>query len=346
MEEKFQRRSFLALLLLVSLSFLWILKPFYEPIFWAAIIAIVSSPVQRRLDRKLNRHHNLAALITLLFCVVIIIVPVLFILLTLAQEGLTFYQKLESGQIDIAGFLEKLRDFFPQLQLLFKRLGLEMENLNSRLAEIVLAGGSFLATQVLTIGQNTIMLVINIILMIYLLFFFLRDGDKLVELLVRAMPLGDARERLLFIKFSEMTRATVKGSLLVAMVQGALGGLIFWALGIGGAILWGVIMALLSLLPALGAALIWMPAAVYLLVTGSIWQGIVLAVFGMGIISTVDNILRPILVGRDTKLPDYVVLLSTLGGLWLLGLTGFMLGPLVAALFVAFWGIFMREFNV
>jgi predicted PurR-regulated permease PerM len=346
MEENFQKRTFLGLLLLVSLSFLWILKPFYEPIFWAAVIAIISSPVQRRLDQRLNRHHNLSALITLLFCVIVIIVPVLFVLLTLAQEGLAFYQKLESGQIDIAGFLERLREYFPQLQILFKRLGLDMETLNSRLAGIALMGGSFLATQVLTIGQNTIMLVINIILMLYLLFFFLRDGDKLVALLVRAMPLGDARERLLFIKFTEMTRATIKGSLLVAIVQGMLGGLIFWVLGVGGAVLWGVIMALLSLLPALGAALIWVPVAVYLLVTGSLWQGIVLAVFGLGVISTVDNILRPILVGRDTKLPDYVVLLSTLGGLWLLGVTGFMLGPLVAALFVAFWGIFIREINV
>jgi predicted PurR-regulated permease PerM len=345
MEERFQKHTFLLLLLLVSLSFFLVLKPFYEPIFWAAVIAIISFPIQRRLEGKLKHHHNLSALLTLLFCVTLIIIPVLFVLFTLAQEGVAFYQRLEAGQIDIAGFLEKLKEFFPRLQVLFGRLGLDFENLNTRLAEMAMAGGSFLATQLVAIGQNTIKLIIDLILIVYLLFFFLRDGRQLVEVIVRAMPLGDARERLLFIKFSEMTRATVKGSLLVAMVQGLLGGMIFWVLGVGGAVLWGVVMALLSLLPALGAALIWFPAAVYLVVSGSVWQGIVLALFGLGVISTVDNILRPILVGRDTKLPDYLVLLSTLGGLWLFGLTGFMLGPLVAALFVAFWGIFMREFN-
>jgi predicted PurR-regulated permease PerM len=346
MEEKFQKRSFIALLLLVSAAFLWLLRPFFEAIFWAAVIAIVSSPVQRRLRRKMGRHANLAAAVTLLLCLVVVIVPVLFVFFIIIQEGVSFYQRLEAGEIDVAGFLERLRAFVPHVKILIDRLGVEVETLNARIAEGAMSGGGFLAGKVLTIGQNTVRFAVSFALMLYLLFFFLRDGDQLVRLFIRALPLGDARERLLFAKFSEVIRATMRGSLLVAMIQGALGGVIFWLLGIQGAVLWGVVMALLSLLPALGAALIWVPVAIYLLVTGAVWQGLVLAIFGMLVISLVDNVLRPIFVGRDTKLPDYMVLLSTLGGLWFFGLSGFMIGPLLAALFVAFWGIFMREFDV
>src|SRR5690606_13847821 len=132
----------------------------------------------------------------------------------------------------------------------------------------------------------------------------------------------------------------VKGNIVVAATQGMLGGLIFWALGIQGALLWGVIMAVLSLLPAVGAALIWLPVAIYFLATGAIWQGIVLILFGVLVIGLVDNILRPILVGKDTKIPDYVILISTLGGLSVFGLNGFVLGPLFAALFIACWDLF------
>jgi predicted PurR-regulated permease PerM len=158
--------------------------------------------------------------------------------------------------------------------------------------------------------------------------------------------MGDARERMLFAKFGEVTRATIKGNLVIAVIQGTLGGLIFWVLGIPGALLWGVVMAVLSLIPAVGPAIVWVPVSLYLFATGDNVKGIVLVAFGAGVIGLVDNILRPILVGRDTKLPDYIVLLSTLGGLGLFGINGFVIGPLVAALFIAFWGIFIREVHV
>src|SRR5690606_13538687 len=187
--------------------------------------------------------------------------------------------------------------------------------------------------------------ILDFCLMLYLLFFLLREGKSLVELMVRALPMGDDRERMLFAKFAEVTRATVKGNMVVAIVQGSLGGIIFWILGIPGALLWAVVMAFCSLIPAVGAAIIWAPVAIYLLATGNYIQGIILVAFGAVVIGLVDNILRPILVGRDTKLPDYVVLLSTLGGLALFGINGFVIGPLIAALFFAFWGIFMREIH-
>jgi predicted PurR-regulated permease PerM len=179
--------------------------------------------------------------------------------------------------------------------------------------------------------------------MLYLLFFFLRDGSEIAQRLKDAIPLRTEQKRALFNKFTIVIRAMFKGTILVAILQGLLGGVIFWLLGIPAALLWGVVMAFLSLLPAVGSALIWLPVALYLLSTGSVWQGLVLIAYGVLVIGLVDNFLRPFLIGMDTKLPDYVVLISTLGGIAIFGLNGFVIGPVIAAMFIATWDIFSTE---
>jgi predicted PurR-regulated permease PerM len=209
-----------------------------------------------------------------------------------------------------------------------------------------MSASRFVAQNAVQLGQGTMQFFVGLGLMLYVAFFMLRDGQNLINLLVRALPLGDEREHLLFAKFAEVARATVKGNLVVAMVQGALGGIIFSILGIPGALLWGVVMTVLSLIPVVGAGLIWAPVALYLFAVGQWVDALILTLYGAIVIGLADNILRPLLVGRDTKLPDYIVLLSTLGGFAVFGMNGFVIGPLVASLFVAFWGIFMREFNM
>jgi len=156
----------------------------------------------------------------------------------------------------------------------------------------------------------------------------------------QAVPLPEQQKRRLQLKFKRVVRATVKGNLLVAITQGALGGLIFWILDIPSALVWAVLMAFLSLLPAVGAGIVWAPVAVYFVLVGALWKGIVLTAFGVLVIGLVDNLLRPILVGKDTRMPDYLVLVSTLGGLAVFGLNGFVIGPLIAALFISSWAIF------
>jgi len=180
-------------------------------------------------------------------------------------------------------------------------------------------------------------------LMLYLLFFVLREGDSLLDQMVRALPLGDERERALFAKFAEVARATIKGTLIVGIVQGTLGGILFWALGIEAAVFWGVVMVLLSVLPAVGAGLVWLPAAIVLAVSGAWIKAAIMVGVGALVIGMVDNLLRPMLVGRDTKMPDYVILLSTLGGLTTFGISGFVIGPVIAALFIVVWDMFARE---
>jgi len=222
------------------------------------------------------------------------------------------------------------------------RFGLVSFNtLQRRLTAALTQGTQYFATQTFAVGQNTFEFVASVFITFYLAFFLIRDGNAIVRVVQRALPIAPAQKQALLTLFTTVIRATVKGNLLVAAIQGALGGLAFWALGISGALLWAVLMMFLSLLPALGAALVWGPLALYLLLTGAVWKGVLLCVFGVLVIGLVDNLLRPILVGKDTRMPDYVVMVSTLGGMAVFGVNGFVLGPVIAAMFIAVWQIYV-----
>jgi predicted PurR-regulated permease PerM len=345
-QAHFEKLTFLLMLLSVSTMFIFLLKPFWGALFWACVIGLIFSPLYRSLLKKMNKPKpNLAALITLTTCLVIGIAPTFFMVGTFFQEGLSLYQSLESGEFDLGARMEQLRSIFPGSNFFFEHLHLDMNDLQAQLSDGALRAAGYLAQNAVEIGQKTTQLFISLALMLYVAFFTIRDGEKLVNLLARALPLNRERKGLIFAKFTETLRATVKGNLLVALIQGILGGFIFWALDIREALLWGVVMTLFSLIPVVGAGLIWIPVALYLFALGEWIRGIILVLFGAVLIGLADNVLRPLLVGHDTKLPDYLVLLSTLGGFALFGMNGFVLGPLVAALFVAFWGIFMREYN-
>lgn len=337
-----EQKVFLALLLVVSIAFGWILLPFYGAVFWAVILAIIFAPVQRRLYNRVGHRQNLAALITLSICLLVAVLPVIFITGMLVQEGSTLYEQIESGELDIGSFVSGVKDLLPPaLQTQLQRFGFDdWEQIRERLSSGALQGSQFLATKAFSFGQGTFQFVLSFFLMLYLLFFLIRDGRELVIRIRLAIPLSDTQKRRLFSKFTRVVRATVKGNIVVAVTQGALGGIIFAILGIPSAVLWGVLMSFLSLLPAVGAGVIWVPVAVYFLMKGLIMQGVILILYGVLVIGLVDNILRPILVGKDTKMPDYVVLISTLGGLSLFGLNGFVIGPLIAALFISSWGLF------
>lgn len=345
MNEVLERRSFLLILALVTLLFLYLLKPFFNAVFWASVVAVMFYPLQRRLQSRWSNRPNSVALATLATSVVIVIIPVLFVIGSFFQEGVDLYQRLQSGEIDPGAYLDQVRKAFPMVQNMFDRFGVNLDNVKQQVATGAVGASRFIAENAMSLGQGTLQFFMSLGLMLYVAFFLLRDGPELIAMIVRVLPLGDEREHMLFAKFVEVTRATIKGNLVVAIIQGALGGIIFAILGIPGAFLWGVMMILLSLIPVVGAALIWGPVAIYLFATGEWVQGLVLVGFGVGVIGLVDNVLRPILVGRDTKLPDYIVLLSTLGGIGLFGMSGFVIGPLIAVLFAAFWGIFAREFS-
>ncbi|HJS38556.1 MAG TPA: AI-2E family transporter [Burkholderiales bacterium] len=333
--------AFAAVVAAVTLAFAWILTPFFEAILWATILAILFAPVQWWLRPRLGQRPSLSALVTLLAIVVIVIVPVALVATAFLQELAAAQARFRAGELDINGYLERMLGVLPAwLTAHLNELGLaDLDSLRQRLAGALSKAAQFIAARALVIGENAFQFILGFFIMLYLLFFLLRDGRGLALRMRDAIPLQAELQTMLAVKFAEVVRATIKGSVVVALVQGALGGLIFWALGIHAAVLWGVVMALLALVPAVGAGLVWAPAALYLLATGEVTRGLVLIAFGVLVIGLVDNILRPILVGKSTRMPDYLVLISTLGGISVLGVSGLVTGPLIAALFIAVWEV-------
>jgi predicted PurR-regulated permease PerM len=345
MRGSLEDKAFLILIVVVSVAFTWILTSFYGAILWGVVIALMFAPLHRRLLRKMPQRSNLAALVMILLIVMIVILPLTLIAASLTQQAAMVVGKMQSGELDFAKSLQQILDALPAWATgLLDRFGVaSLGGMQEKVMAGLVKGGQTIAAQALDIGQSTFAFMVNLVIMLYLLFFLFRDGDALARRVKDAIPLRTGLRDELLEKFAVVIRATVKGSLLVALAQGALGGLIFWILGINAALLWAVLMAFLSLLPAVGAGLVWMPVALYLLATGAFWQGAVLIAFGFFVIGLVDNLMRPMLVGKDTKLPDYVVLISTLGGIEVFGLNGFVIGPVIAAMFIAAWDIFSTQ---
>ena len=342
MPAHLESRALLLLLFAVSLAFGWILLPFYGTILWACIIALLFVPVYRRLLLRLKGRRTLAALLTLLVVLVLVIVPLVLIGAVLAREALAVYEHLESGAWTPSIYFHRVFDALPGwIKALLDSFGLiDFDTLQQRLTLALGQASQFIAARMLVIGQDTFAFIAKLFITVYIAFFLIRDGDSVVKAVRRAIPLSPSDKTELIDKFATVLRATVKGNLLVAAIQGALGGLAFWFLGVGSALLWAVLMAFLSLLPAIGAALVWFPVAVYFFLNGDIWKCLALIAYGVLVIGLVDNLLRPILVGKDTRMPDYLVMITTLGGMAVFGINGFVLGPTIAAMFIAVWHIY------
>ena len=336
-----EQRVLRLLLVAVSVALVWILLPFYGAILWGAIIALLFRPLYCWMLPRLRGRRSLAALLTITVATLIVVLPAVLLSGALAREARQLFKLVESGELQPAQWLRGLFDSLPAwITELLARFGLaDFDTVQLELAAALTKGSQFIATQTFNVGQNALSLVVSVFIALYLAFFLVRDGDALVRAVHRAIPLAPGDRHALLEEFGTVLRATVKGNLVIAIVQGALGGLAFWALGVRGVLLWAVLMAVLSLLPVVGASLVWLPVAVGLFVTGSQWQAVGLVVFGVLVIGLVDNLLRPILVGHETGLPDYLVMITTFGGIAVLGMNGFVVGPTVAAMFVAVWHI-------
>jgi len=337
--------GFLALVLLVTLAFGWLLTPYFGAILWGVVAAILFFPLNRRVVRRLNGHANTASLLTLSLIVLLVIVPAIFIAFSLVQEATLIYGQLQSGEIDLDAMFRQMLNGLPTWAAdMLRNWGLaNFDAARDTIASSMAAGLDNIASQALTVGQGALRFLAALGIMLYLTYFLLRDGAQISERIKDAVPLHPDLRDELGRHFVVVVRATMRGSVVVAIMQGLVGGIIFGLLGIEGALIWGLIMGFFSLIPAVGTGIVWVPVAIYLLATGSTWQGMVLIATGVFVIGLIDNLLRPILVGHDTRLPDFVVLIATLAGLELFGLNGIIIGPMIAALFIAVWQTVARR---
>ena len=340
-ERRIQQASFVVLLVLSSIAFIWLIFPFYSAILWAVVLATLFHPFHKAVSLRLRTHRNIAAGISVLVCVFVVLVPAAFVFTAVAREISSLYEWLSSNNIDLASLEERIRAASPSFLIdAFDNIRLgSVDELQQRFNSILGQVTQWAAPQALGIGQGAAQVIIVGGVMLYLLFFLFRDGAGLSVAIRKASPLTDQQTDRFLKKFSDVITATVKGNVVIALIQGTIGGIVFWLLGINGALLWGVVMALFSLLPVVGAAAIWVPASGYLLLSGEVAKGLALIAAGVLVIGLVDNLLRPPLVGKGARMPDYVVLISTLGGITLLGVNGFIVGPLIAALFITVWSM-------
>jgi predicted PurR-regulated permease PerM len=336
---EFEFRSLLFLVLVASALFALILWPFFGAVCWSVFIAIVFWPMHQRFLHGSHNRPNMAAAASVTVIVLIVILPMTMLIASITDEASQMVAKLRSGEINIGTYFQRILAALPEwARGMLQRFGMgDLQLLQQKVMTAIGTSGQALTSRVVGIGQVTLDFVVAFFVMLYVLYFLFRDGDKLSQSIARTIPLHPQHTRRLLTQFATVVRATVKGNIVVALVQGALGAIAFWFLGLPGAVLWGAVMAVLSLLPAVGAVLVWGPVAAYFFFTGEVVKGIGLTIWGALVIGLVDNVLRPILVGRDTRMPDYLVLVTTLGGIVVFGLNGFVIGPVIAAVFLVSW---------
>jgi predicted PurR-regulated permease PerM len=339
------RQAFLLLLVAgISLLFVLVIRRFLLAVLLAAVFAGLAYPLYRWILRRLRGHRALAAVVTILVVVLGVGLPLAGFLTMVAAEAVQVSQG--AGE-----WLQQQRERLDDLRLMVERIPFagrlfpESESLAEQFREVAGRTGAALMGRVAAATRGTLNFFLQLFVLLYAMFFFLLDGPGILRTILYYIPLDRAEEEELLERFVSVTRATLKGSIFIGVIQGGAAGLAFWAVGVPGPAFWGTIMVVLSVIPAVGAALVWVPAVVYLFLVGKVASGVVLLAWCALVVSTIDNFLRPRLIGRDARMSDLLILLSTLGGIFAFGAVGFIVGPIIAALFVTIWHIYGETFR-
>jgi len=342
--SRFRNNFLLGLVLAISALFLLVVGPFLLPLFMGAIFTGLLHPLHHRILTRVGGRASLAALLTLLIAVTVVVIPltvfaglVIDQALDIGMSAERWIQENYSAEDPLAPFIER----FPVLE----RLEPYREEIMTRIGELAGTVGGFIVQIMGAAGRGTVSFILAQFVMLYAMFFFLRDGKEILERILYLMPLPPESEHRLVERFRSVTRATVKGTLVIGLVQGGLAGLSFLVAGVPGFALWTTVMVVLSVIPAVGTAFVWIPAVIYLFTEGRVMSAVLVGIWCALVVGSADNVLRPRLVGRDTQMSDIMVLVSTMGGLILFGAAGVFIGPIVGALFITVWDLYAIEFK-
>ncbi len=331
----------LLLVAVITFLFIWMIRRFLITLLLAAIFAGLAHPLYRRMEGLLRGRRGLASFLTILLLLVVVLGPLLTLLGVIAAEAFEIKELVEPW---INQQLAEPGEFFDRIPGT-ERLEPYRKEILTKAGEMVGSAGAFVFRSVSATTRGTVAFFFQFFLFLYSMFFFLMDGGALLRKILYYSPLDPKDENRLVEKFTSVSRATIKGTLFIGVLQGSLAGVALWIAGISGPVFWGTVMTFLSIVPGVGTALVWVPAALILLAKGSIAKAIFLAAFCSLVVGSVDNLLRPRLVGRDTQMHDLLILFATLGGLLLFGVLGFIVGPILAALFVTVWEIYGEAFG-
>ena len=341
---RFRRNFLLLLVLVVSVAFFAMVRVFLMTILLAALFSGVAYPVYRALLRTMRGSQTLAAVATLLLLLVLVIAPLLTVGSAVVQEAARVNTTLLP---QLQQFISQPAEIDRRLQGLpgFSYIAPYRAEILTKAGELIGATGAMVITALSATTRTFVVFLFHFVVMLYTMYFFLTGGPTLVRAILAYLPIGDTEKERMLEKFVSVTRATLTGTIFIGLAQGVLGGFAFWFVGIQGAIFWGTVMTVLSIVPGIGGALVWVPAAIVLFALGKVWQALILVAFCALVVGSVDNLLRPILVGRDTQMHELMIFFSTLGGLLLFGAMGFILGPILAALFITVWDMFRTTFR-
>lgn len=342
--DRLQKSSLLLLLVVISAFFVAMIRGFLVTILLAAIFSGLFQPLYRRCLGVARGHRSLASAGTLVVVSLLVIVPLLLLLLIVASQAI---QVTDSVLPWTEEQIRKGTDLDAYLQRIpgYEHIEPYRAEILTKLGEFVQNIGTFLIARLSAVTRGTVSFFFHLSLMLYTMYFFLKDGQRILDRVLYYIPLLPEDEDRMVGRFVSVTRATLKGTLVIGVVQGGLAGIALAIAGIPSAVFWGTVMTVLSIIPAVGTGLVWVPATVYLFATGAVGRGLFLLAFCGIVVGMADNVLRPRLVGKDTRMHDLLILLSTLGGLMLFGVLGLILGPIVAALFVTVWDIYGTTFR-
>lgn len=339
------RRAFLLLLVAgISLLFLFMVRQFVMSVFLAAIFAGLSYPLFHWLREKTGGRANVSSLLTILILLVGVGLPLAGFLTVVATQAVQVSQSAGEWFESQDAIVQQARALVERIPFV-DRLLPETEALLTQARSALTSTGPMLMGVVSAATRGALNFFLQLFVLLYALFFFLVDGRTILRKVLYYMPLDPEEEAQLLERFTSVTRATLKGSLLIGVIQGGLAGLAFWVAGVPGSAFWGTVMIVLSIIPAVGSALVWIPAVIFLFVDGQVPQAVGLLAWCAVVVGAVDNFLRPQLIGRDARMSDLLILLSTLGGIALFGAVGFIVGPVVAALFVTIWHLYGEAFR-
>ncbi len=335
-----------ALALAITAAFLWMIAGFIAPLILAALFTFFLLPVKDWLSPRLGNRDALAGIVVTLLTLFAIIIPMLGLTGLLVAQAVSVSESVapwvQQQVADSEGSVSRLLpDWLPGLGVIAPYEA----QITSKLGEFAGLVGGYLINSLSRVTQGTLLFFLGLFVMLYAVLYFLRSGPALVEDFLACIPMSRKDKTMLAEQCASVVRATVKGTFIIGIIQGGLAGAAFAAAGLQGAVFWAAVMAILSIVPGVGAALVWVPAVLYLLAVGQTWQGIALAAWCAVVVGTADNVLRPKLVGKDTKMPDLLILLSTLGGLSVFGIVGIVIGPVIASIFISVWGIYRSSFS-
>ncbi len=336
--------TLLILVFLISALFLGMIRQFLMAIFMAGLFSGTVKPVHNYLTDKLRGRTHTASILVIIGIVLIILIPLVFILtmviaqaIHIGQSAAPFVQKLINEPTLLSSYIQNLpfyEDIMPYRNIILQKTGGLVTNISS-----------FLINSLSSFTKVTVDVILSLVIMLYVMFYFLTMGNTLLTKILYFLPLEDASERRLLQRFTSVTRATLKGTVLIGIMQGSICGAAFALAHIQGPVFWGAIMSIASVIPTVGTALIWLPAMLILLSLGKFFQAFVLFLLCGLIAGNLDNIVRPRLVGKDTEMHDLFVLFGTLGGLSMFGILGIIIGPIIASLFIIIWEMYGETFH-